>query len=892
MSSNRDNTTRPESSSPSDRSPRRSPRDEQQSGSVSSWFSRTFIPSPPAGPRLRPSGSHTTRQRQQNLEQALRGQISLPTPLPRARQSPSSLPNRDGSPSTSIGSQREDLSFPTEAFVAPRPAPSPPSKNMVPNPTETFLAPRPAPSPLSRNLASSPPQRSRLPTYGGRPVQGPGSSGLASPSQVTPAVSPRQGTCIPPAAEVQVPPSRGSQKSGAARDKVPIRNVATPPVVVQPESITSTSSSSEQPIQQNRASCSLSPPRPTGFGTSPRSKIPTRALTPMRKREVEDIPASLVSYSSDSPPTIEKVTYSSVSDSYTAEISTREIQPLSQKQQQEPLHAAEFLVKSIPESSSMFCTASPVTGSSMSPVDSSPEVPQVDNIVHVPKARDHTSYELPSNLSVLFSGFSRRPSPNIGSSTRSSTPSRGGNTGAPDFASETPEQRGARHAANQSVYDRMSPVLRQARSGFEAVRDWVTENGGRMNKDNDNTQEFPQTEEVVKETPEKVIPTVEGSTFTTDISEFLISNLYDQSLHIESEDAISDSSIKKPTSELESIQAVASGATEISTLTNTSESNASIATSDVATSVSVVRRLRKKTSFFNLRAPEPMPANLRVTDDEFYHEIPTTLLDAITPVVNSFVGMGLLEGCLSDEEEEEEKGVQTEMVLDNTDNFKDKDLSFQAFPSDEQRFSYTQEDFLDDFDADATNLSYRASTHDNTEVPIDIGMSLEPSSPEEEEVETEQHALVQPASTTADIPFRTDADQVSGVHPLIAATYPWNPHFQGAEEEFGGPVTIIPPPTTADGYLNIQAYWSDGRPIPIVRHGDIDVENCYKVTEEEKVKVEGGEQKGQERSETLVSAPQSLKNASLKVIVVAFFQPVSFEETFDSSQDQANQGHA
>ncbi|KAF3170798.1 hypothetical protein TWF751_006626 [Orbilia oligospora] len=865
MSSNRDNTTRPESSFPSNRSP----RNEQQSGSVSSWFSRAFIPSPPAGPRLRPSGSHTTRQRQQTLEQALRGQVSLPNPLPRARKSPSSLPNRDGSPSTSIGSQGgEDLSFPAEAFVAPRRAPSPPSKNMVPNTTEAFLAPRLAPSPPSRNLASSPPQRSRLPTYGGRPVQGPGSSGLASLSQLTPAVSPRRGTCILLAAEVQVPPSKGSQKSGAARDKVPIRNVATSPVVVQPESITSTSSSSVQPIQQNQASYSLSPPRPTGFGTSPRSKIPTRASTPIRKREVEDIPASPVSDISDSPPPIEKVTYSPVSDSYTAEISTREIRPLSHNQQQQPLHAAEFLVKSIPESSSRFCTTSPFTDSSMSPVDSSPEIPQVDNVFHVLKARDHTSYDVPSNLNVLFSGVSRRPSPNIGGSTRSSTPSRSVNTGAPDFASETPEQRGARHAANQSVYDRMSPVLRQARSGFEAVRDWVTENGGRMNKDNDDTQEFPQTEEVVKETPEKVIPTVEGSTFITNIPELLISNIYGQSLHIESEDAVSDSSIKQPTSELESIQAAASDATEISTLTSTSESNASIATSDVATSVSVARRLRKKTSFFNLRAPEPMSANLRVTDDDFYDEIPTKLLDAITPVVNSFVGMGLLEGYLSDEEEEEEKGDQDEMVLNNTNDFKAKDISFQAFPSDEQRFSYTQEDFLDDFDAHATGLCCRASTRDNTEVPIDVGMSLEPITPEkeeEEEVETEQHALVHPASTTADIPFRADTDPVSGVHPLIAATYPWNPHFPGAEEEFGGPVTIIPPPTTANGYLNIQAYWSDGRPIPIVRHGEIDVENCYKVTEEEKEKAEESEQKEQERSEILVSAPQSLENTMVRI---------------------------
>ncbi|KAF3203645.1 hypothetical protein TWF679_010176 [Orbilia oligospora] len=754
-----------------------------------------------------------------------------------------------------------------EAFVAPRPAPSPPSRNMVPNPAEAFLAPRPAPSPPARGLASSSPRRSRLPTYGGRPVQGPGSSSPTSLSQLTPAVSPRRDTCIPPAAEVQVPPSRGSQKSGAARDKVPIRNVASSPTVVQPERTTSISSSNLQPIQQNRASYSLSPPRPTGFGTSPRSKIPTRASTPMHKREVEDIPTSPVSDSSDSSHPVEKVTYSPFSNPHTAGVSVRDTQPLSPKQQQQLLHAPEFLVKSIPDSSSRFRTASPVTDSSMSPVDSSPEFPQVDNVVHVPKARDHRSYDVPSNLNVFFFGVSRRPSPNIGGNTRSSTPSRGCNTGAPDFASETPEQRGARHAANQSVYDRMSPVLRQARSGFEAVRDWVTENGGRMNKGNDDTQEFPQTEEVVKETPVKVIPTVEGSTFATDIPELLTSDHYDQSLLTESENAVSDSGIKQPTSELESIQAVASDATEISTLTNTSESNASIATSDVAKSVSVVRRLRKKTSFFNLRAPEPMPANLRVTDDDFYDEIPTTLLDAITPVVNSFVSMGLLEGYPSGEGEEEEEGVQDEMVLDNTDDCKDKDLSFQAFPSDEQTFSYTQEDFLDGFNTDVTDLPYRASTRDNTEVPVDIGMSLESISPEkeDEEVETEQHALVHPASTTADIPFRTDTDQVSGVHPLIAATSPWNPHFPGAEEEFGGPVIIIPPPTTADGYLNIQAYWSDGRPIPIVGHGEIDVENCYKVTEEEKEKIEESEQKEQERSEALVSVPQSLENTVVEI---------------------------
>ncbi|KAK6497270.1 hypothetical protein TWF506_004743 [Arthrobotrys conoides] len=794
----------------------------------------------PAAPRQRPNDSHTTRQRQQTLEQALRGQISLPAPLQRARQSPLNLSSRNISPSAPIGGQEEDFSYPPEAFVAPRPAPSPPSRNMV---------------------STSPPQRSRLPTYGGRQIQSPESPGSTPPNRPAPAVSPRRGAYIPPATEVQVPPSRGSLSPRAAIDKVPLRNIATDPIIPQSEStIPASSTSSGQPIRQKQVSYSLFPPRPTGSGTSPRSKIPTRASTPMRKIQVEVTPTSPVSENSDSSLPVEKVTYTPVSDSSTAEVSTRAIQTLSQKQQ--PLTTAEISFKSVLESSSRFYTPSPIKDLPMSPIDSL-KASQIDDVVSVSQAHDHTIYDASRNLNVSRSGVSRRPSPNISGSTRSSTPSRGGSTGAPDFASETPEQRGARHAANQAVYDRMNPVLRQARSGFDVVRDWVAENGGRMDQNKDKYPEFQQTEEFVEHTPEQVIPIVEKSTSVTDIPELSISSPYAENHHTKSEDTPLESGIKQSTSKLELFEAVASNVTEFSALSNTSESDISIASSDVEPSVSVVRRLRKKSSFYDLRAPQPVSATLRVTDDDFYDEIPTRLLDAITPIVDSFAGMGPPEGYLSDEEED---SVQDEMILDITEHNEYRDLVLQALPSDNESFSQTQEDFLDDFDADTIDLPYRASTNEETEAPIDTSMSLEPTSPEEkEEVIPEQHATVQETSTISNIPLYIgiDQEQLSQLHPLIAASYPWNPHFPGAEEEFGGPVVIIPPPTTADGYLNIQAYWSDGRPIPIVRHGEIDVENCYKVTEEEK-KVED-KPKEQEQSVALPSAPQSSEDTVVEI---------------------------
>ncbi|RVD89017.1 uncharacterized protein DFL_000041 [Arthrobotrys flagrans] len=732
-------------------------------------------------------------------------------------------------------------------------------------------------------MDSTTPQRSRLLTYGGRPIRDYASPGSTPPIKPVPAVSPssRRGNYIPPTAEIQVPPTRGSGVPGAGSEVLICKPDTSPSVVRHSERVISSPVSSKHPIQQQRVSYSVSLPRAMDSVASPRSNIPTRAVTPVRKPQVEEnTPASPVSDGFASSLAFEGVVYSRASDPPTAaEISPREIHILSQS-----LHATAelpFIPTSVPEGSPRFLTNPPaVIDTPMSPIEPSPGgVSKLDNVLEVsPVLPTHTTRDASSklNLNVPHSGISRRPSPSVsvsggggtrpstpsrGGGTRPSTPSRGGGKGNPDFASETPEQRRSRHTANQAVYDRMNPVLRQARSGLDAVRDWVAENGGVTDEDNERPQGVQQSEKVIKQTPEKVVPIVkEENTSVTPTRKPSVPNFYDQTHH-SPESTPSESGIKQST--FEPVEAIASDITNISTLTNTSESDTSIARSNVAASVPVpvIRRLRKKASYYNLRAPETMTAMLRVTDEDFDEEIPARVLEAIKPVVNSFVRMGSLESYFSGEEEGR---IEDEMMFEGKVD-SEGGLSIQAVPSDERYLSPPHGDSLGDFDIDVATIDYRASTstYEETKVPIDTSMSLAPASLEEVEVIPEQNIPVRQDSTVADVPFCKNQDQSSGLHPLIAAVYPWNPHFPGTEEEFGGSVITIPPPTTADGYLN----------------------------EEEKKKVEETKEE-QKQSVTLISAPQSLGNTVVKVVPEASEPASRSRLSSSSSTSRSSSSHS
>ncbi|KAK6330059.1 hypothetical protein TWF718_003487 [Orbilia javanica] len=891
MSSRRDNTSGREGLPP---------RNEQKSGTVSSWFTRTFLPSslssspssPAAGavssssPRLHPRESHTTRQRQQALERSLRGEISLPTPLPQARQSPSNRSNRNlniSTPTSPVGNPADEAFYSTEMFVAPRQAPVPPFESM----------------------ASTPPKRSRLPTFGGRPVQGSGSlpssppSGMGRPVQQ---VSPSRGDRVPPAAEVQVPPpTRGLRVPNGLRETGPMRNSATSPAVVRSGGVI--------PSVQQAGGSHSSFPKMMDSGASDvgsKSKIPTKisnaaaaASTPLCKTQVmpENAPVSPVGEKVVSRiAQKEEVIYSSTNPGISpAAAAPREVYKLPQKQKEQRrpsnTNAAEltsFEPTSVPESSSTFVKKdSSVRELPMASSSPSPEISKLaggtDNDrrtvitpnTHTPQHDASSKFQVPNKpLPHSIDGL-RKPSPNI--STRSTTPSRNGGSGGSssnygsgggekrdiDFAAETPEQRGARHAANQAVYDRMNPVLRQARSGFDILRDWVAGNGGEDYVDVDVVQNGGND---VKQIPESVIPTVEEKTPVRIIPAITILKSHNESHHEAPQDTASESDTKHPTPAHEAAKVTEIDTPKVSTPSiKTSKSDISIAKPDVAATntTNIIRRLRKKTRYHNLRAPadEGITTMLQVTDEDFLEEIPGGVLEGFKVTVGgggAFVGLG--EGCLSDEEE---MGVEDEMVLEGGGSSK------ASVVADEYDVSSVHGDFLDEVHADVGKPNYRASTTEEKEVTIDSSLSLaqtstqqlqslgqEQKQAEEEEEEkqetpkeaaTEQHDQVQTAAPSVPA-FDINNTDTSLLHPLIAAAYPWNPHFPGAEEEFGGPVVVVPPPTTADGYLNVQAYWSDGRPLPMVRHGEIDVENCYRVVEKEKeVEKVGGVERGPEK---------------------------------------------
>ncbi|KAK6498327.1 hypothetical protein TWF481_010918 [Arthrobotrys musiformis] len=830
MPSRRDHATHPEGSPDATDPPT---RNGQRSGSGSSWFARTFLspssPSSPAAPRQRESRSHTTRQRQKALEQALRGQISLPTPLPQARQSPSNMPNRNVQPV-----ETQELAGPSQ-------------ENNYSSP-DFYVASRPAPSPPSRNTALTPPtpaRGSRLPTYGGRPIQGSSSPSNRPSLPTSPRTSPRR--YVPPAVEIQVPPGR-APPSGPARGQIPMRNSPTSSSRVQSENVMPTPSSNPHPIQQ-RVSPSAFSPQPKDSGSTPRSKMPAKIVTPTRKSQAQEAQASPVSDSLVPPVSIEQVNYNSGSNSPTAEVAStpQKIYTLS-----EPPHIAKPSPKGVPESSSRFPTTEPVKDLTMSRLEPSPQVPRHDSVVKELSTPKYSTKESSNTLTVTPSshpGVSRRPSPNTSASrrtSRSSTPSRNGN---PDFASETPEQRGARHASNQAVYDRMSPVLREARSAFDLVRDWVAENSGVMNEENEALKETQQSDKVVKQAPEKVSPIAKDSAPVAAIPELLVSDSHERS-HDGDEHPRRKNQIERPDIkpvEKEEVKVSVIGHPEVSTL-NGEKPDAPIASTHVPTRV--VRTLRRKASFLNLRAPETIPM-LPVTDDDFDDEIPT--------------GIYLSDG---------EDDVKSCKALDYNNYVNEEDVLTHDVPLNADKFSSIEDDIIDYYGADVTDMDYQENTPcEETKAPIDDSMSLvsqeekilpqddftdyleadvtdmyyrtnvpyeETEAPnnypsrlvltEEEKVADEHHAPVQTAFPDSNVPL--DTDQFSGVHPLIAAAYPWNPHFPGVEEVFGGPVIVIPPPTTADGYLNIQAYWSDGRPLPVVRHGEFDVENCYSTVQE------------------------------------------------------------
>ncbi|KAK6514672.1 hypothetical protein TWF281_004869 [Arthrobotrys megalospora] len=779
MSSNRNPPSRPEDS----RGPPRSPRqDQQRSSSVSSWFSRTFLPSsgPPTGPSTRPTASQTTRQRQVALEQSLRGQISLPTELPRARRSPS---NRNSPPVDSHGG---DFSYPPGFFITPRAAPSPPSQRMV----------------------STPPQRSRLPTYGGRPVGSHGSTPSPPPNRPLPAIPSRRDAYIPPAREIQVPPGESSQDSGSRMNRLPVRGSPISPSGLKPKGMRSTIPKPPHAMQQE-ISNTVSPVR------DPHSSPPSNNRTPnaasKREYQIRDTAASTGTVASLSPASVQPLAYSPKRKMSSI---LEEIQTSSP-----PPHKAEVSSQSfVPESSSRFVTPPPARDPhAMSPTESSAQASELGSILELfPLPPTYTSWDPPRHLHVNTPSparGSRKPSPKPPSGTRSSTPSRGR---ALDFALETPEQRGARHAANQAVYDRMNPVLRRARSGFDLVRDWVAENSG-VTSENDDikpvlvkepVEEPQQSEKVEEEKPKATTSIVESGDSVTEIPQLSPSNHSDEHRDDFHTDVPMDAGIEHPFPE-----SVEASVPDVSTLTI--KSDISITSSNAA--AGVVRRLRKKNSFYNLRAPEPMLAIVRVTDEDFYEEVPTRLLEAIAPAVNAFVKMGPPPSYSSDEEED---AIEYSTGLPRFEEIEEEgeDLYIPALPSSGSDGPVSQEDYLDDSQAPFVNVVSPVSTpQDEKEAFTESSITLAPT-----EEAADEHSPVQ---ASPDHLLTTQQDSITRpVHPIDR---PFNPHPEGAEAAHGGPLVIIPRPTTADGYLNIQAFWTNGEPMRRLIE-NVDVEKCYK----------------------------------------------------------------